>query len=1036
MRKQINKKATFGKKALCVLTSAALVASLGFGAAFAAGESSVEGSDKGSAQSIQNAQPVATTSLSSDAQVGDTVWIKSGSLVYKSMGDNEPHKLIGKYEIEIKSITNDDAGSPVWYEFDYVGFDFWQAGQLFIKDYRFVNASSISVTEPAEETPGDGSEFESDDDGFVEGKYSSLKMSDELKGNEQYEIKTLPVTLFDYKPATMNTELSEVAGDVNPFQFRGYATSGEAVEGTNGINDSTSSYAKQGIVQAALSDEGLPVFNYVGGEASSQTSGDAGSATGKTLFGSEDINSAKTVYDNVEFEMVYDKTSGYYEYKSAANHAQLNEQETKVELYADTLSTQNKYLSTLDLSAYYGSTKQPSSALSASFNGWKEGTVGYDNEEKVWKATTKGTDTTGCLDPYVAFKVPGQSTETSGQPSSGVTKIYVKAKIPKEIGSNALKVYFTTDEDAAFSEEKSFTQTYTANGDYIEFVIETSSNENWTGNITNLRIDPFDSNSSCSGSTLDVESEYEVEIAQISLISDYDDYVTRGGFYPFTDIADSYPGNNDAFSLDSWNGVMGSDDTAAVLASRSIFSPTPASAEKLAENLFFGMVMEYDFYIPESKQVGSKDLEYYFNGDDDLWVFIDGKLALDIGGGHGAITGTINLTKGNSTVESAVTVTGYDSCKENEEGEVVATAAATNLDEKLTEPGVHTMKIFYMERCGSVSNCYMKFNMPEVPQGDVEVVKAVVDESENEITAESAAASSLCSKEFTFTISQKATNEAEGAFKAVANTNYTLFTGKEELTRSTDEKGRFTLKAGERAIFSIDESKTIKVVETNPGSTEVLSGYIYDSTNAAVTTVPAVGTASTPPENTNPLEAAGDTAADIRLVFAFKNVYKPVFGDLRVAKNGISDADSSGGKTQSSVFRVTGTSDSGTQVDMEVTIVGNASRVIRHLPVGIYTVTEVTDWSWRYDVASPAGTADADGTGSASAPTSVSVQVTKDTVGEKPATASFVNNRTDDKWLSGDCFCRNLWSKEGIASSTTQPSLSAEGKGDAAVDAS
>ena len=78
---------------------------------------------------------------------------------------------------------------------------------------------------------------------------------------------------------------------------------------------------------------------------------------------------------------------------------------------------------------------------------------------------------------------------------------------------------------------------------------------------------------------------------------------------------------------------------------------------------------------------------------------------------------------------------------------------------------------------------------------------------------------------------------------------------------------------------------------------------------------------------------------------------------------------------------------------MLLTILGNASAVIGQLPVGQYTVRELTDWSWRY----------------------VSAQdrqsVTPDAFQE---TLVFENTRVISQWLSGDCYGRNLWSENGI----------------------
>lgn len=803
---------------------------------------------------------------------------------------------------------------------------------------------------------------------FTNGKYNSQKMSELLKGDTRYSIETFPVQLFDYNPVEMNSDfvnLYSEKGEETPFLFRGYATGLSGQPGTSGVNNSTAEYAKQGIVQNSLSEDGLPVFNYVGTDSDITKSPSI--LTGKYLFDKDTTLEGKTFY-NTDFQFIYDSETGYYQYKSSANHAQYNSENNSIELYADTLSTKNSYLTTVDLTTYTGKSDYKS--------------ISIDENTKNFCATVYDENNNNRLDPYVSFSLGNESENEEGWKAEDIDKIYIKAKIPANVDKNALVIYFKNIEDDIYSEDKRFPKLeYTANGDWIEFVIDTSTSlkSNWNGRIQSIRVDLFDSN---LGTSLNCENEYKIEIAQISLIKDYDNYVTRGGFYPFSKIEDSYPGNGEAFTTDSWKNEMQTEGGEIPLSSRSIYNPD-ADAETLKENLFFGLVMEVEFYIPVDKKVNDKDITYYFSGDDDLWVFVDDQLALDIGGGHGAITGSINFTTGNVEVENAVTVTGYDEMEKEtvtENGtsteQLKQEKKETTLDSSLTASGKHTMKIFYMERCGSVSNCYMKFNLPQIPKGAVSVSKEVEEVNGRSIEG-------LAEKTFTFTITAKS---AEEDAEPLANKSYTIADDKQGILEGfkTDDKGQFTLKDGQKAVFQdIDENTTVYLKEEKP---ENIDDYQYDSTSVN--------------NKKGEYEASGTTEKDKELKFNFVNQYTYMRADLKISKTGISDSDhytDSDGtyiEQQSTIYVINGITWKNEDFSMEVVIVGNSTVTIHDLPVGTYTVTEKGDWSWRYD----------------SEKNPISNVVVNPKPEETPE-APFKNKRSEDKWLSGDCWCQNWWGK-------------------------
>lgn len=111
-------------------------------------------------------------------------------------------------------------------------------------------------------------------------------------------------------------------------------------------------------------------------------------------------------------------------------------------------------------------------------------------------------------------------------------------------------------------------------------------------------------------------------------------------------------------------------------------------------------------------------------------------------------------------------------------------------------------------------------------------------------------------------------------------------------------------------------------------------------------------------------------------------IYDPTLSTLTIAKTGAQDID----ENQTFVFRVQGTDENTRTVDLIVTVHGNGKTTVSELPVGAYTVTEQTDWSWRYTP--EAGTQTV-------------------TVTPGGSTVTFTNTRTDGQWLNGDSYSIN-----------------------------
>lgn len=137
----------------------------------------------------------------------------------------------------------------------------------------------------------------------------------------------------------------------------------------------------------------------------------------------------------------------------------------------------------------------------------------------------------------------------------------------------------------------------------------------------------------------------------------------------------------------------------------------------------FGMELTVDFNVNSSRTINGKDMEFTFSGDDDVWVFIDGNLVLDLGGIHNKATGSINFKTGEikygndsqpiKTYEEAESVVSGGAVSGTAVSSAVSLADYTpkKVLEEL-EVGKHTLKLFYLERGESDSNCMIQFNLP------------------------------------------------------------------------------------------------------------------------------------------------------------------------------------------------------------------------------------------------------------------------------------------------------------------------------------
>lgn len=238
----------------------------------------------------------------------------------------------------------------------------------------------------------------------------------------------------------------------------------------------------------------------------------------------------------------------------------------------------------------------------------------------------------------------------------------------------------------------------------------------------------------------------------------------------------------------------------------------------------FGMKLEIKFTLgmdgqiyKENSTTDKVDQVFDFSGDDDLWVYVDGKLALDLGGDHKKSTGSINFHS------KAVTVSPVPDTR-------LSSSRNGNIDIDNQNPRtVHTMTIYYMERGMHESNLKFGFNFN--PMDNVFEVEKHLD------TTGVNPGLGLIDDEYTFTALGYDKN---GGLTKGKNAAYDLYQYNSETdnydhietdtTHTSTEYGKFTIKGGQYAYF-----KDKFIVGKKLSVTEATAGYYkYDTSYSVV----------------------------------------------------------------------------------------------------------------------------------------------------------------------------------------------------------
>ena len=288
---------------------------------------------------------------------------------------------------------------------------------------------------------------------------------------------------------------------------------------------------------------------------------------------------------------------------------------------------------------------------------------------------------------------------------------------------------------------------------------------------------------------------------------------------------------------------------------------------------YFGLSMDLDFNMPPDGRIGGQPMIYQFSGDDDLWVYIDEHLTLDIGGIHYATHGAIDFAAekvwyGENTVfadqkeaRPALTRAAQPVTIHGVRYSYYTTFADLGLGE-MAPYTAHKMRIYYMERGAGESNNMMRFNLPTFT-GNPNLTKVLGamnplfldgDRTYQFLVKSGKSADDLCPYTGTYTLTRDGkTTEGLRA-----------------------EKGNVTIKANDIVAFDMKTGDYVQMAERADEN--------YDKTRYAVSWV---GGETPPQTESDPNDGTGLIAPvrkieARRLLYTFTNA--PSTGELEVCK--------------------------------------------------------------------------------------------------------------------------------------------------------
>lgn len=218
-------------------------------------------------------------------------------------------------------------------------------------------------------------------------------------------------------------------------------------------------------------------------------------------------------------------------------------------------------------------------------------------------------------------------------------------------------------------------------------------------------------------------------------------FVKKGMYWTFDSADDEVENKNlqlkyddtDKYFLQSNTNPVRGRTTTAETSDGNYFPLNSSDQSGDASRLNYGFGQKFDlkFRLTSDGTVLDSDnkrvpIEFNFSGDDDVWVFIDGQLVLDIGGDHAVVTGKIDFANKMATVSSAKNSSSGGTSDGEVKKDFPKEFVTNNYFTK-----EHTLTMFYMERGLWESNMKITFNFPQ--ENKLTVEKEVDTTGANEI---------------------------------------------------------------------------------------------------------------------------------------------------------------------------------------------------------------------------------------------------------------------------------------------------------------